>query len=341
VAAAFGCVVASEHHRVAAKFAVRAVVQHQEEGLLGGCHRKLDAIAAVPGTHSAAQKDRLFRFADLIKHTLGQTGDALALVARSGTDLRRFGLRYSHAGFSLKDSDNGPWSVRQLYYACEEGRPRLFDQGLAGFVLGGSDPSLNFLSAVVLPQPDAAALHAVVTDRPRALSLLGAAYSANAYAWGTRFQNCNQWVAEMLALAWQSAVPPFPSMRPPDLRISPRQQAQEWLYSQGYVPAAISVANPVLALASTLFPWVHREDHPADDLAQHLFRVSMPASIDAFVRLRHPQAKRFEFCHTERHVVVRRGWAPLSADCQPAPGDEVLQFDDADPGGARSEPQVL
>ena len=51
-------------------------------------------------------------------------------------DLSRFGVRYSHSGVSLKTGDNAPWSVRQLYYACDEERPRLYDQGLAGFVFG-------------------------------------------------------------------------------------------------------------------------------------------------------------------------------------------------------------
>jgi hypothetical protein len=290
---------------------------------------------AEPTPLSAAQKDRLFRFAGVIKETLGQTGETLAIVARSGTDLRRFGLRYSHAGFSLKDSPIGPWSVRQLYYACDEDRPRLFDQGLSGFVLGGSDPALNFFSAVLLPSTESTALARVVSDRPRALSLLGGAYSANAYAWSTRFQNCNQWVAEMLALARPD---PGAEAQPP---LAARQQAQRWLRDQGYQPTPISVANPALALASTVFPWVHRSDHPSDDLAQQVFRVSMPASIEAFLRQQHPQARRVEFCQTARHVVVRRGWSPLPADCQPAAGDDVLVFDEAGTDRAGSVQRAL
>ena len=71
--------------------------------------------------------------------TLEASGQAVALVARSGLDLDRFAVRYSHAGVSLRDSPNTPWSVRQLYFACEERAPRLYDQGLAGFVQGTRD----------------------------------------------------------------------------------------------------------------------------------------------------------------------------------------------------------
>src|SRR5690349_15036438 len=73
-------------------------------------------------TLSAVQKDTLFRFGAIIKTELENSGARLALVARSGLDLSRFRMRYSHAGFSLKASPNTPWSVRQLYYACDEGR---------------------------------------------------------------------------------------------------------------------------------------------------------------------------------------------------------------------------
>jgi len=121
---------------------------------------------------SAAQQDRLLQFAALVKSELEQSGDAVALVARSGLNLQRFGLRYSHAGISLKASDNAPWSVRQLYYACDEGRPRLFDQGLPGFVFGTDDPASGFVSIVLLPRESAAALERAALDKPRALRLL-------------------------------------------------------------------------------------------------------------------------------------------------------------------------
>ena len=48
----------------------------------------------------------------------------------------------------------------------------------------------------------------------------------------------------------------------------------------------------------------------------------MPASIEAFVRRRAPQAKRVELCHTQERIVVRRGWEPLGASCEPKEGDE-------------------
>src|SRR6185436_16779138 len=79
---------------------------------------------------SADQQDKLFRFGSIIKAELDKSGQSMALIARSGLDLSRFGVRYSHAGLSLKASRNTTWSVRQLYYACDEQKPRIYDQGM-------------------------------------------------------------------------------------------------------------------------------------------------------------------------------------------------------------------
>ena len=89
----------------------------------------------------AAVQDRLIQVAGIVKTELDRSGQSVALVARSGLALERFDQRYSHAGVSLKASANAPWSVRQLYYACDEQRPRIFDQGMSGFVLGVHDPA--------------------------------------------------------------------------------------------------------------------------------------------------------------------------------------------------------
>src|SRR5205814_1311712 len=112
------------------------------------------------------------------------------------------GLRYSHAGVSLKANDNTPWSVRQLYYACDEQRPRLYDQGLSGFLLGTDDAAVGYVSIVLPGGTQAVALESAALDTARVVRLLAATYSANAYPFSVRYQNCNQWVAELLATAW-------------------------------------------------------------------------------------------------------------------------------------------
>jgi len=263
------------------------------------------------------QQDRLFRFAAFIKATLDASGQPLAIVARSGLDLSRFGLRYSHGGISLRESPNAPWSVRQLYYDCEQGQPRLFDQGVPGFLLGAEDPGTGWFSAVLLPTPAAEALATQALDKARALQALHPRYSANAHAWALQYQNCNQWLVETLALAW--GPPPAPDA-------APRAAAQAWLREAGYQPQVLRVNNrPLMWLASAM-PWLHEDDHPAEDLAAAQYRVSMPAAIEAFVRQREPAALRLEFCHNGVHMLLRRGWQPIAEGCVAEPGDELISF---------------
>jgi hypothetical protein len=269
-----------------------------------------------PADISAAQQDKLFRFAAVIKAELDRTGQSVVLVSRAGLVLSHFGQRYSHAGFALKRNPDQPeltWAVRQLYFACEEKQSRLFDQGLSAFVMGAANPALGFVSVLLLPASAAAALETTVLDKVQALHLLSPHYSANAFAFSTQFQNCNQWVVEVLAAAW-GELPSTPS---------PRLVAQNWLQTQGYTPTVFDVGWPLMWV-SQLIPWLHQADHPAPDLDQRQYRVSMPASIEAFVQQQWPDAQRIEFCHNSTQVVFRQGWTPLDANCQATEGDTVV-----------------
>jgi hypothetical protein len=265
---------------------------------------------------NAAQQDRLLRFAAVIKRELEGSDAAIALVARSGLDLDRFGIRYSHAGLALRASENAPWSVRQLYYACDEARPRLFDQGIAGFVSGTDDPSLGHVSILLLParSADAAALESAALDRARSLALVAGRYAANAHAWSLAQQNCNQWLIELMAAAGGGA--------------RDRPQAQAWLAAQGYRPADVDVGSHLWMALAHLVPWLTRDGHPGEDLYALRFRISLPSSIEAFVRERVPGVRRIELCHDERRVVLRRDGAPIERGCIARDGDELTPLVD-------------
>ena len=287
---------------------------------------------------TAAVQDRLLQVAAIVKGELEKSHQAVALVARSGLALQRFEQRYSHAGISLQDNPQGRWAVRQLYFACDEKKPRIFDQGMSGFVLGAQDPTEGYVSLLFLPSEAAQLLQAAALDDALALRLLGTTYSANAYAFDTRYQNCNQWVAELLAMAWddQTAADVGPALaaRDPGTEADPstvirtRTLAQRWLADQGYEPTVFDLHwQPVLWLASAI-PWLHLDDHPALDQRAARLRVSMPSSIEAFVRSRFDTVQRVELCYSEQQVLIRRGWQPIDAGCIARPGDEVVGLDE-------------
>ena len=273
----------------------------------------------TPTAMSAAQQDRLLRVAGILKDELEKSGTRAALIARSGLNLRWFGMRYSHAGLSLAGSTDAPWSVRQLYFSCDDQAPRLFDQGLPAFLLGTENPDLGYISLVTLPAEATVPLEPVALDNRKALSLLGATYSANAYSFNLRYQNCNQWLAELLGLAWGGA--------PADTNEAPRAAAQGWLKAQGYSGSVFSLGMRPVTWLTAFSPWLNRDDHPEENLAQAQFVVSMPESIETFVRGHVPTAERLELCHTDKHVLLRRGWALLADGCVPQDGDTVIALD--------------
>jgi len=267
---------------------------------------------------SATEQDRQLQVVAIARRALEASGASAALVSRSGTDLSRFHLQYSHSGIALKASRNSPWSVRQLYYACDESKAKLYDQGLAGFLLSAGRTEPIRLSIVTLPEREGARLAAAALDNRRALALLSPRYSASAYAFSTRYQNCNQWVAELMGFAWAprdgNAAGDTPT----------RRQAQRWLKDLGYDPEPVVVPSHAVMFAAQFVPLIHSDDHPIDDLyAMHL-KVSTPAALEAFAHRLVPDAQRVEFCATGSTIVVRRGWDPLPADCRAAEGDEVL-----------------
>jgi hypothetical protein len=264
----------------------------------------------------AARLAQALRVAAAVRQELARHDAPVALVARAGLDLRLFGQRYSHAGLSVRAHPDGAWTVRQLYFACDEGRPRVFDQGLAAF-LAGNEAAHGPQLVVVLPGPAASrALAQAARDDALALRLLGASYSANAHAFSVRHQNCNQWVAELMAAAWGGVAAAGDA----------REQAQAWLRTQGFEPTVFGLAWPPLRPLAAFVRWVREDDHPQEDLLAWRYRVVMPQSLERFVRQVEPRSKRIEFCLRESQLVVREGWEPLQETCTPGPDDRVIDL---------------
>ncbi|WP_092416642.1 DUF2145 domain-containing protein [Collimonas sp. OK307] len=270
------------------------------------------AFCDSPQQLTASQQDRLLRFAAVVRNELDAMDGDTALISRSGLDLSRFHIRYSHAAVARRD-ETGTWSARQLYYACDEARPRIYDQGLAGFVMGTDDPALGYISIVRLPAGAAQSLRYASLDTSRVQHLLATSYSANAYPFSTRYQNCNQWVVEMLAVAWGDLGDGD------DLR----GRAQHWLQEENYAPEPVDVGSHALMFASTFVPLLHLDDHPDDDLFAMKLKISLPSTVETFVRERLPGSERIEVCHDDRQIVVHRGWAPIADGCRPGEGDRV------------------
>ncbi|MEO5688179.1 MAG: DUF2145 domain-containing protein [Burkholderiaceae bacterium] len=273
-----------------------------------------------PKDPSADQRDVMLRFGALVRAELAASAQDVVLIARSGLDLHKLDVRYSHEGVALRDNDGKPWAVRELYYSCEDHKPRVFDEGMSGFLMGTDDPDNSYISLVYLPPDQAGPLRTAAVDKRHALGVLGASYSANAYPFSTRHQNCNQWVMELLADAWGAGT------RDADTDADTRTRAQRWMRAQAYLPTVFTASAHPMTWLPNFVPWLANDDHPPEEVAHNRYNVSMPASIETFVQARVPGATRVELCHAGRHVVVHRGWDDIAEGCVAGPGDRTLEL---------------
>jgi hypothetical protein len=151
----------------------------------------------------------------------------VALLARAGTDLAKYGLHYSHVAFVVRDHPAGRWTVVHLLNECGTDHSSLYAQGLVNYFaddLVTQDARVSWLPPDIadrlardLTGADVGALH----DRD---------YNVIARYDSRRTQNSTAWVLEMLAVAY---APPGVA---PD-----RPRAQAIAQGSGHVPDRIHI----------------------------------------------------------------------------------------------------
>jgi len=270
-----------------------------------------------PPSASVETKSRLLLFSNALRQMLDQTSNRAVIISRSGLDLDRFDIRLSHAGISLRDNPDASWSVRQLYFSCDEYRPHIYDQGLPGFLMDQGEGSHVFISMVFLPPDAERQLIAAAANNKLAAGLQVGDYSADAYPYSTKYQNCNQWLAEILAYAWGGL--------PADGQL--REQAQTWLRAQNYSPSVVDVKHQYMVWLAHFVPLVHNDDQPEETLDDHRYQLSLPDSIERFVRQYIPGSHRVQMCLRGDKLVTHEGWDDIPAGCVAQAGDTVRDLD--------------
>ena len=175
---------------------------------------------------SARQVEQGLQLAEATQRALDASGAQVAVLARAGQDLSKYGLRWSHLGFVYRQE--GVWRVMHKLNHCGSDHAALFRQGLGEFFL--ENPYRYEAAFVVLKPELQQALLPVLADNARVARLNERRYSMVSYAFGTTYQQSNQWVLETLA----SAAAPG---------ITNRRDAQAWLKAQGYQPTDLHLST--------------------------------------------------------------------------------------------------
>lgn len=179
---------------------------------------------------------------------LDASGAQVVLLARAGQDLSKYGLQWSHLGFVYKDANAGTWRVMHKLNHCGTDHAGLYRQGLGEFFL---DRPHRYDAAFVVLKPELQqALLPLLADNARVARLNEHRYSMVAYAFGTTYQQSNQWVLETLA----SAAAPG---------INNRHDAQAWLQRMGYVPTDLHLSTLTRLGGRLTQANIAFDDHPS------------------------------------------------------------------------------
>lgn len=209
------------------------------------------------------QIEQGLQLAQATARQLDASGAQVVVLARAGQDLSKYGLQWSHLGFVYKDTTQQPtvWRVMHKLNHCGTDHAALYRQGLGEFFL---DRPHRYDAAFVVLKPELQqALLPILTDNARVARFNERRYSMVAYAFGTKYQQSNQWVLETLAGA---AAPGVVS----------RRAAQDWLQAQGYQPTDLHLSTMTRLGGRMTQANIAFDDHPsARRFSSHIDTVTV------------------------------------------------------------------
>ena len=180
---------------------------------------------------------------------LDATGAQVVVLARTGQDLSKWGLRWSHLGLAYRVGDgvDSQWRVVHKLNHCNTDRAEVYRQGLGEFFL---DRPFRYEAAFVELSADVQVrLLPVLRDNAAVVQWHEPRYNMLAYPWAPRYQQSNQWALETLAGAMDQ-----------DART--RKQAQAWLQLRGYEPTTLRIGALTRLGANVTRANIAFDDHP-------------------------------------------------------------------------------
>lgn len=214
--------------------------------------------------------------AEKTRTTLEASHAQVALIARVGQDLSKYGLRYSHMAYVWRDHPKGRWIVVHELNQCGTASSALYEQGLANFFL---DDLFAFEAAILIPSRESQARIVAMLSSNIPLRLHSGRYNMLAYAFSTQYQNSNQWVLETYAASAS------------ELPIRTRSQAQAWLRLAGYRPVTVPVSASARLGARLFAANISFDDHPFGRRAMGQIDTVVVESVLRFVHQREPESR--------------------------------------------------
>ena len=207
-----------------------------------------------------------------VNQRLNQLNPKVALIARVGSDLRRYGLHYSHVAFVVKNYPGKPgkWTVVHLLNECGTEYSSIYSQGLMNFFLD----DLFTLEYQITLLDSATQEQLYQALQPKKLHRLhNKRYNMIAYPFSDKYQNSNQWVLEVIASVLNTKSPVT------------RGNEQRYLHKTGYKPSVIKI-DALSKMGATLFnTHVQFDDHPQQEKRLGHYSTVSVDSVVAYLKL--------------------------------------------------------
>ena len=209
-----------------------------------------------------------------VRQVLQQQSSRFAFIARVGSDISEHGLRYTHAGFVRKRNKDGAWVVVHQLTSCGKSGSGLYVQGLGTFML--DDPLTHDVLVVTFGESLAAHVEAVFKDRaPR--KFYDPRYSMISYPGSpAKYQNSNQWVLELIALA---------QAKGEDKTLRTREEIHRYYRHRGFRGSVIRISPLRRSLAKLSAANIRFDDHPPSSPRDGRYEVVSVKSVVDYLRL--------------------------------------------------------
>ncbi len=218
---------------------------------------------------TTVQLDRALHLAGKVIERLPASEVGAVILARVGSDVSEHGLRWTHAGLVYRTSSGQHWQVLHKLNYCGRDSADLYRQGLGNFFL--DDPE-EWRAWLLTPTPEVQRQLLAALDAGAAQSLNDPHYSMIAYPFALDYQNSNQWLLELLAVAMD-----------PALAVD-RRTAQAWLQHTGYRPGTVQLGPWQRLGASIARPNISFADHPIEDRMRGRYKLVTVESLEQYLR---------------------------------------------------------
>lgn len=207
------------------------------------------------------------------QHILHQETAPFALIARVGSDITEHDLQFTHAGFARRSGEDGSWVVVHQLTSCGSSGSGLFVQGLAAFML--DDLHTHDVLIVSFPTTLAKHIETVFQDgAPR--RLYGPQYSIISNpGLPAKYQNSNQWVLEIIALAQARADGEI---------LHSRDDVHRYYLRRGFSGSIIRISPLRRAMAKISTENIRFDDHPAISQRRGRYEVVSVRSVVDYLK---------------------------------------------------------